>query len=83
MNNVFVDSIWIERDLENYSNLLLNCQINRTNDFNEGSIIVKLISESGDQISSVVKDVSTALEISFSLPQGLFRFIIQSSNERG
>ena len=71
LKNAFIDSVWLMRDLEDYSNMLLNCKIGHTENFVEGSIVVKLLSDDGTQISSVVKELGRSLEIEFSLPQNL------------
>lgn len=69
LKNAFVDSVWLVRDLEDYSNILLNCRIGHTKNFVEGSIVVKLLNRNGTQLSSVVKEIDRNLEIEFSLPQ--------------
>ncbi|MEP1093604.1 MAG: BatA domain-containing protein [Cyclobacteriaceae bacterium] len=71
LKNAFVDSVWLVRDLDDYSNMLLNCRIGHTENFLEGSIVVKLLNEDGSQISSVVKGLDRNLDIEFSLPQTL------------
>ncbi len=77
LKNAFIDSVWIERDLEDYSNLLLNCRIGHTENFIEGSIVVKLVDEAGNQISSVVVNLSSELEVEFSLPQNFSTSLFQ------
>ncbi len=77
LKNAFIDSVWIERDLEEYSNLLLNCRVGHTENFVEGSIVVKLIDVGGNQISSVVVDLSSELEVEFSLPQNFSTSLFQ------
>jgi len=69
LKNAFVDSVWLVRDLDDYSNLLLNCRIGHTSSFKEGSVVVKLLDEHGGQISSVVQGLERDPTIEFSLPQ--------------
>ncbi|MEP5612151.1 MAG: BatA domain-containing protein [Cyclobacteriaceae bacterium] len=69
LKNAFVDSVWLIRDLDDYSNILLNCQIGHTNNYTEGSIVVKLLDKNGGQISSIVQGLERDPIIEFSLPQ--------------
>ncbi len=83
LKNAFVDSVWIVRDLEDYSNLLLYCKIGYTENFTEGNIVVKLIDDNENQISSVVVGMGNESEIEFSLPQNYStsRFRIQINGD--
>lgn len=69
LRNAYVDSVWLVRDLDDYSNLLLNCKIGYSENYTEGSVVVKLLDENGNQISSVVKGMESDLLVEFSVSQ--------------
>ena len=69
LNNAYVDSVWLERSLEDYSNILINCRLGYSIGFNEGSVVVKLVNENGSQVSSIVLNIQSERHVSFSLPQ--------------
>jgi hypothetical protein len=83
LRNAYVDSVWLEKDLDNYSNMIVNCQIGHTANFIEGSVVVKFIDNDNNQISSIVVSMDSDLTISFSLPQNFNnpKFRIQISGD--
>ncbi|MEQ9403149.1 MAG: hypothetical protein RIM99_06170 [Cyclobacteriaceae bacterium] len=66
--NVYIDSIWVEKDIDDYQTNILRCKIGQTSNFSEGSIVVKLMDEFRNQISSVVVKLENRQDVSFSLP---------------
>ncbi len=68
LRNVYVDSVWIERNIDDYTSYDLKCFLGRSNSFDEGNIVIKLLDDNGNQLSSVVKNLAESLEVEFTLP---------------
>lgn len=83
IRNVYVDSVWIEKDIEDYSNVILKCTLGHSKDYKEGNMVVKLLDDKGGQISSVVKAVQGGPMLSFTLPSVSVdrRYTIQLSGD--
>ena len=68
VRNVYVDSVWVEKDIDDYQTNILRCRIGRSTNFAEGSIVVKLLDGLSNQISSVVVKLESESDVSFTLP---------------
>ena len=70
LKNVYVDSLWIERDLDDYSVANIKCYLGSSSTFTEGNVVIKLIDENENQLSSIVTDIINDPEVIFSIPRG-------------
>ncbi len=68
--NVYIDSVWTERDIEDYGYNIINCVLGVSGSSKTASgIVVKLLSEGGEQVSSVIVDLGTTSKVNFSIPR--------------
>ena len=65
-NNVYLDTIWVSRDLTDYRKNTITCFLN-TDQFGDGSVVVKLLDDKNNQLSSAVANNSNDFKVRFSV----------------
>lgn len=68
INNVFVDTVSISRDIDDYNYLKLLCKLSGTSDALQGSYVVKLLDTQQRQLSSVISNRDNNYQVEFSVP---------------
>jgi hypothetical protein len=68
--NAFIDTAFIAYSHRDNSSMLLNLRIGYSKEFDEGNIVVKVVSN-GKQLASIIKKVSEDPELLFDIPRSL------------
>jgi hypothetical protein len=68
--NAFIDTAFIAYSHRDNSSMLLNLRIGYSKEFDEGNIVVKVVSN-GKQLASIIKKVSEDPELFFDIPRSL------------
>lgn len=66
--NAYIDSVWVEKDLEDYQSNILKCVLGHSTNMKDADVVVRLLDSNGNQVSSVVKKLRDNPLITFTLP---------------
>ncbi len=77
--NVYIDTAFVEKSIENYLTSNVRCIINASGFSSENNIVVKLMTGDGNQLSSVVRTIDKKTEVILMF-QMKTRHLLTSSN---